>query len=75
MKSTAKVPRAAIVGTVVACVLGILLSIYAYHVETNIHSDPSFRALCDISEHMSCSKVFSSRYILIYFLFVKIIKH
>ncbi|XP_045173681.1 vitamin K epoxide reductase complex subunit 1-like protein 1 [Mercenaria mercenaria] len=62
MKATAKTPRAAIIGITVTCVFGILLSIYAYHVEASIHSDPSFRALCDISEKMSCSKVFNSRY-------------
>lgn len=46
----------------ILCVLGMLISMYAYHVETSIHSDPTFQALCDISESMSCTKVFSSKY-------------
>lgn len=62
MNKTAKLPRSTVIINVFASVLGVLLSIYAYHVETSIHSDPTFKALCDISEKMSCSKVFSSRY-------------
>ncbi|KAL4224377.1 Vitamin K epoxide reductase complex subunit 1-like protein 1 [Mactra antiquata] len=62
MKNSAKQPRYTVLTTVVISVVGMILSVYAYHVETSIHSDPTFRALCDISAKMSCSKVFSSRY-------------
>ncbi|XP_029462743.1 vitamin K epoxide reductase complex subunit 1 [Rhinatrema bivittatum] len=44
------------------CTLGILLSVYAYHVETSKESDASYRALCDINASISCSKVFTSRW-------------
>ena len=61
MKSSSRVPRAVVATSAVACVMGMLLSIYSYHVETSHDADHNFRALCDISEHMSCTKVFSSR--------------
>ncbi|CAH2222722.1 vitamin K epoxide reductase complex subunit 1 1 [Pelobates cultripes] len=44
------------------CVLGIVLSIYAYHVEREKERDPAYRALCDISEWVRCSTVLSSRW-------------
>ncbi|CAN7986258.1 unnamed protein product [Ixodes hexagonus] len=46
----------------VLCVLGILISCYAYRVETRKEHDSSYQAMCDINQHMSCSKVFTSRY-------------
>jgi vitamin-K-epoxide reductase (warfarin-sensitive) len=36
--------------------------VYALHVETRRAADPEYRALCDISESMSCSRVFNSPY-------------
>ena len=41
--------------------LGILLSIYALHVERNLKKK-SYQAACDFSERVSCSKAFSSPY-------------
>ena len=61
MGRTAKIPRWITVTTALSCVVGILVSIYAYHVETSHERDPSYRALCDISESISCTKVFSTR--------------
>ncbi|XP_069508002.1 vitamin K epoxide reductase complex subunit 1 [Ambystoma mexicanum] len=46
----------------VFCTFGIVLSVYAYHVETSKESDASYRALCDINPSISCSKVFTSRW-------------
>ncbi|KAI1302337.1 Vitamin K epoxide reductase complex subunit 1-like protein 1 [Halotydeus destructor] len=43
-------------------ILGILLSLYTIYVEIQHEKDNKFRALCDINEHMSCSKVFMSKY-------------
>ena len=43
------------------CVVGIALSVYALHVEVSKSHNKEYKALCDISEHMSCSKVFSSK--------------
>jgi vitamin-K-epoxide reductase (warfarin-sensitive) len=36
------------------------LSYYAYVVETTKERDETYVAMCDISEHMSCSKAFMS---------------
>lgn len=44
------------------CMVGILLSVYALYVELKKEKDPKYTATCDISEHMSCSKVFTSKY-------------
>ncbi|XP_013378654.1 vitamin K epoxide reductase complex subunit 1-like protein 1 [Lingula anatina] len=44
------------------CVLGFLVSVYAYHVEITKERDSSYRAMCDISAKISCSKVFTSRW-------------
>jgi len=43
-----------------ACVIGLVLSYYAYVVETKKEQDESYEAMCDISEHISCTKVFIS---------------
>ena len=42
------------------CFFGMGLSYYAYVVETTKEHDANYVAMCDISEHMSCSKVFMS---------------
>lgn len=44
-------------------VLGLLVSLYALHVETRKHKDPSYRALCDISNTMNCSRVLTSEWV------------
>ena len=49
------------VAILVLCILGLLASIYAYHVETSKERDSTYQAACDISETISCSKVFTSR--------------
>lgn len=41
--------------------IGVLLSIYAFYVETQSELDSDYEALCDINEHISCTKVFSSK--------------
>ncbi|GFS97956.1 vitamin K epoxide reductase complex subunit 1-like protein 1 [Trichonephila clavipes] len=50
------------VATSILCLAGLLLSIYAYHVETKKEADEDYTAMCDISEHMSCTAAFSSKY-------------
>jgi len=42
--------------------IGIALSFYALYVEYKSSLDSSYVAMCDISEKMACSKVFSSPY-------------
>lgn len=49
-------------GRFLVCVVGIALSGYALHVELSHARNKEYKALCDINEHMSCSKVFSSKY-------------
>lgn len=44
------------------CFVGIAFSCYAFYVETKKEQDDSYVAMCDINEHMSCTKVFSSKY-------------
>lgn len=46
----------------VTCAVGMLLSAYAYYVEVSAESDHDYNAMCDISEHISCTKVFTSEY-------------
>eukprot|EP00112_Aurelia_sp_Birch-Aquarium-sp1_P006568 Seg1721.15 transcript_id=Seg1721.15/GoldUCD/mRNA.D3Y31 product="Vitamin K epoxide reductase complex subunit 1-like protein 1" protein_id=Seg1721.15/GoldUCD/D3Y31 len=46
----------------VTCFLGIVVSLYALYVEISKFEDNEFRAMCDISEAVSCSKVFTSKY-------------
>ncbi|XP_012718546.2 vitamin K epoxide reductase complex subunit 1 [Fundulus heteroclitus] len=42
--------------------LGLVLSVYALHVELSRERDPEYRAMCDLGESVSCSKVFTSRW-------------
>ncbi|KAM3859335.1 vitamin K epoxide reductase complex subunit 1 [Diretmus argenteus] len=44
------------------CGFGLFLSVYALHVELSRESDPHYRAMCDLGESVSCSKVFTSRW-------------
>jgi vitamin-K-epoxide reductase (warfarin-sensitive) len=46
-----------------ACaVVGVLLSVYAVHVETSAEEMDDYVAACDINTWISCSKVFQSKY-------------
>lgn len=54
-------PRWERIARFLVCLLGILLSLYAFHVEREKARDPSYTAMCDVSSSISCSKVFSSR--------------
>lgn len=47
---------------ILLCVFGLLLSVYALHVELSRETDPDYRAMCDLGESVSCSKVFTSRW-------------
>ncbi|XP_026492406.1 vitamin K epoxide reductase complex subunit 1-like protein 1 [Vanessa tameamea] len=49
-------------GLIATCLLGILISTYALYVEMAAEMKPGYKALCDISEHASCSKVLTSKY-------------
>ncbi|XP_053684586.1 vitamin K epoxide reductase complex subunit 1 [Sabethes cyaneus] len=50
-----------------ACLVGLslagfLLSLYTSYVEIRSERDHGYQAMCDISEHISCTKVFTSAY-------------
>ncbi|XP_039992205.1 vitamin K epoxide reductase complex subunit 1 [Xiphias gladius] len=47
---------------VLLCVFGLALSVYALHVELSRERNPDYRAMCDLGESVSCSKVFTSRW-------------
>ncbi|XP_077596732.1 vitamin K epoxide reductase complex subunit 1-like protein 1 [Stigmatopora nigra] len=55
-------PRWERIARLLVCLLGILLSLYAFHIEGEKARDPTYKALCDVSSSISCSKVFSSRW-------------
>ena len=42
--------------------LGAALSAYALYVEIKAESEPDYKALCDIDDTISCSRVFNSRW-------------
>uniref|UniRef100_A0A8C4T2V7 vitamin-K-epoxide reductase (warfarin-sensitive) n=2 Tax=Erpetoichthys calabaricus TaxID=27687 RepID=A0A8C4T2V7_ERPCA len=55
-------PRWERIARLLVCFLGILLSVYAYHVQREVTKDPNYVALCDLNDSLSCSKVFTSRW-------------
>lgn len=42
--------------------LGLIISVYGYYVEIKAEYEPNYEALCDISEKISCTAVFSTEY-------------
>ena len=39
---------------------GVLIAAYSYYVKKQVQKKPHYRALCDINEHMSCTRVLTS---------------
>lgn len=54
-------PRWERTARLLVCLLGALLSLYAFHVEREKERDPDYQAMCDMGASVSCSKVFTSR--------------
>ena len=48
--------------TLLVCLAGVALSAYALYVEFKMAEDPEYRALCDVDEKISCTKVLNSTY-------------
>lgn len=44
----------------IACIFGCALSVYTYYLTGTLEEDDEYEALCDISEHISCTKVLQS---------------
>lgn len=44
----------------IACISGCALSMYSYYLTGTLEEDDEYEALCDISEHVSCTKVLQS---------------
>lgn len=42
--------------------IGFLLSLYLYYIETKIKEKPLYKALCDISNTISCTAIAKSKY-------------
>ncbi|KAJ0176672.1 hypothetical protein K1T71_007851 [Dendrolimus kikuchii] len=47
---------------ILSCIVGVLISTYGLYVELTKEAHPEYRALCDIAEYASCSKVLTSKY-------------
>ncbi|XP_070573105.1 vitamin K epoxide reductase complex subunit 1-like [Ptychodera flava] len=46
----------------ILCTAGLALSAYALYVETAKERNSDYKAMCDVSKTISCSKVFTSKY-------------
>ncbi|XP_043910158.1 vitamin K epoxide reductase complex subunit 1-like protein 1 [Protopterus annectens] len=56
------IPRWERIARYIVCILGVLLSLYAFHIEREKERDENYRALCDVNEWIRCSTVFVSRW-------------
>ncbi|XP_018497422.1 vitamin K epoxide reductase complex subunit 1 [Galendromus occidentalis] len=54
--------RRAQLAHLVFCAMGIGVSMYALYVEVNKITTPAYKPMCDISEHVKCSRVLVSEY-------------
>ena len=45
----------------IACLCGVVLSVYALWVEVQKHRNPLYVAVCDLGQHVNCSRVLTSQ--------------
>lgn len=45
-----------------SALFGIFITVYSTYVKWMFKKNPNYRALCDISENMSCTRVLASKY-------------
>ncbi|XP_031555145.1 vitamin K epoxide reductase complex subunit 1-like [Actinia tenebrosa] len=62
MKSSLGLLLSPSVDHVLFSVLGISVSLYALYIEVRKSKDKNYKAACDLSESMSCSRVLTSKY-------------
>lgn len=43
-------------------ILGFLVAVYSYYVKWNVKQNASYKAICDLSDSVSCSRVLTSQY-------------
>lgn len=63
MKSSLGLLFSPSVDHVLFSVLGISVSLYALYIEVRKSKDKNYKAACDLSENMSCSRVLTSKYV------------
>lgn len=51
-----------ILSILIVCLIGLGLSLYGFFIEQKLQEDPHYKAVCDISDRMSCTKPFKSPY-------------
>ena len=61
LQNAANSNRRAEIAVALICTLAVCLCVYALKVELYKEHDSSYKALCDLSEWISCSKVFTSK--------------
>lgn len=59
-KKMAKSPEQYAAAIAIACLIGTGLSLYSYYVATKLDEDGAYEAMCDISEQISCTKLYTS---------------
>jgi vitamin-K-epoxide reductase (warfarin-sensitive) len=48
--------------TFILAILGLLISLYIYHIERNLKKNPAYKPACNLSDKISCTKPIESKY-------------
>jgi vitamin-K-epoxide reductase (warfarin-sensitive) len=51
-----------VISILIVCLVGLGLSLYGFLVEQRLKENPNYKAVCDLSDRMSCTKPFKSPY-------------